>query len=473
MKKIFYPAVLSALLLIVLLASCGRAGYTSDPPTSAMSEIESATPSPEPSPLPSPPADDPPEETAPEYSSPAYSPDDLFTSGRTRGDYLDDLDFLYNTLVENFPFMGVIYRSIEVDLHYHYISTRRRIETIDDIRSDGSFVLIINSGFISHARQLGHFGMLNRDSVRFHAQIFNNAQWDAFIPFVDELNNPATRTLHRLTDEDFEPPTQGEDSFVYATWSQNIQTRIIEEGKIAYVNIQSMSSATMELDRITLLDFFREVADYEHLIIDIRQNGGGDSRFFPELVIAPNIGERLYFDNYVFIMGGDHNRQMLRYWFFDFSNPEESPFNPVNDALIARLPNLNPEDAAILDYYFNAGGFVDPTHGNGIFGGKIWLLVSERVFSASEAAAAMVKQTGFATLVGTTTGGDGIGINPLMLALPNTGIIVRYSSLYGTDANGRNNQEFGTDPHIFNHPGLDALQTVLEIIEELQIQNAA
>jgi hypothetical protein len=53
-----------------------------------------------------------------------------------------------------------------------------------------------------------------------------------------------------------------------------------------------------------------------------------------------------------------------------------------------------------------------------------------------------------------------------VLALPNTGVIVRYSPVYGTDPLGRNNQEFGTAPHIFNRPERDALQTTLELIAE-------
>ena len=134
-------------------------------------------------------------------------------------------------------------------------------------------------------------------------------------------------------------------------------------------------------------------------------------------------------------------------------------------ALLA-LIYLNADDAAMLSSYWTWNSAIRPTQEEAIFGGKIWLLTSSTNFSASEQAAAIVRQTGFATLVGQTTGGDGIGIQPMVLALPNTGMVVRYSPIYGTDPLGRNNQEFGTDPHVFNRHRRNALQTALELIAE-------
>ena len=397
---------------------------------------------------------------------------DVFTSGRTRGDYLEDLDHLYNTLSTNYPFFGVIYRARGVDMHEHYRAARYHIETIHDIPNDQYFANMIDSQFISHARNAGHFNMLTGDFLQLHIEVFTNQVInlgsDQFLHFLNELDNPATRALHGLTDDNFAPPQRGVDSFVYATTSNNIETRIIEARRIAYINILQMNHATMNLDRDKLIDFYRQVADYDHLIIDMRQNGGGDSRFFPQLVMAPNISEPLHYHFYMFLMAGDHNMRLLAPWFtdwWDFATPYPV-FHPIHDELLARLPYMNEDDWAMLDLYWRWDDTIQPSQNEAIFGGKIWLLVSERNFSASEQAAATAKQTGFATLVGQTTGGDGIGINPLVLALPNSGIVVRYSSIYGTDHLGRNNQEFGTEPHFFNRPRRDALQTTLDLIAE-------
>lgn len=52
------------------------------------------------------------------------------------------------------------------------------------------------------------------------------------------------------------------------------------------------------------------------------------------------------------------------------------------------------------------------------FHGKIWVLVDEYCYSATDALVWFCKETGFATVVGTKTGGNGKGAQPYMMALP-------------------------------------------------------
>ena len=82
------------------------------------------------------------------------------------------------------------------------------------------------------------------------------------------------------------------------------------------------------------------------------------------------------------------------------------------------------------------------------FDGKIYLLVDKGVYSSSESFAAFCKDSGLATLVGTTTGGDGIGIDPLFFSLPNSGIVIRFSSLLALNGDGTINEEVQTPPDI-------------------------
>ena len=57
---------------------------------------------------------------------------------------------------------------------------------------------------------------------------------------------------------------------------------------------------------------------------------------------------------------------------------------------------------------------------------KRWLLVDEGVYSAADAFAAFCKNTGWATVVGRKTRGDGSAMH-VMVELPNTGLIVEFS----------------------------------------------
>jgi len=49
--------------------------------------------------------------------------------------------------------------------------------------------------------------------------------------------------------------------------------------------------------------------------------------------------------------------------------------------------------------------------------------------------------------------------------LYNTGIIIRFDPAFVTDFRGRP-LEYGIEPHYFNRPGMDALETVLAMIAE-------
>ncbi len=98
------------------------------------------------------------------------------------------------------------------------------------------------------------------------------------------------------------------------------------------------------------------------------------------------------------------------------------------------------------------------------FDGKVWLLVSNQVYSAAEAFTVFCKDTGFATIVGTETGGDGIGIDPVYFMLPNSGLLIRYSPLFGLNPDGSSNEEYGSTPDIISPEGETALVTVLRAI---------
>lgn len=98
------------------------------------------------------------------------------------------------------------------------------------------------------------------------------------------------------------------------------------------------------------------------------------------------------------------------------------------------------------------------------FDGKIWLLVSENNYSSSEYAAMFSKASGFATLVGRTTSGDGIGTDPIYLILPNSGLVVQYSPMYGVTADGTGSEACGTNPDIVSPEGESALETCLRQI---------
>jgi C-terminal processing protease CtpA/Prc len=62
-----------------------------------------------------------------------------------------------------------------------------------------------------------------------------------------------------------------------------------------------------------------------------------------------------------------------------------------------------------------------------------WLLIDEKVFSASEGFAALCKEMKLAIIIGKTSRGDGSGVDPALIMLPNSKMVLRYTLDYSTN----------------------------------------
>ena len=95
---------------------------------------------------------------------------------------------------------------------------------------------------------------------------------------------------------------------------------------------------------------------------------------------------------------------------------------------------------------------------------KRWVLIGPNNYSASDKFACFCKATGFATLVGTPTSGDGLGSTPLLLLLPESGLLVRFSSMAGENPDQSLNAAVGTLPDVPCVKKMTALNRCLEWI---------
>ena len=404
----------------------------------------------------------------PAIIAPEPTPDslmDIFPSGLTRAEYLEDLDYLYETLKANFALFNALYRARGVDLHKRFYTARNILETAPPGIPFTNTIL--RNIIFEPAGGFGHLAILNANNVRFRLALFSRSHDEnsnPYSPFIDVMDNPASRAFYSLTDADFEP--QGEQQqTILEHHDGNIETEILEEGRIGYVRIHQMSASSMEGDYLQLIEFYERISDFQHLIIDIRGNGGGSSAFFPDLVIAPNINETMYYNQYLFFMAGAHNMRFLEP-LINVGWMSYMQIGPVHSGLFENLPYFHPQDIGLMDYYMQHTGQIHPSRDEAIFDGKVWLLIDRANFSASGIAAEIAKETGFATLVGRPTTSSGMGINPTIIALPNSGVIVQYQTLYSTNFQGRNGYEYGTQPHVSNFAGMDALETTLNLIEQ-------
>ncbi|MCL2527160.1 MAG: S41 family peptidase [Defluviitaleaceae bacterium] len=225
--------------------------------------------------------------------------------------------------------------------------------------------------------------------------------------------------------------------YVNEALSNNVTTRIIEEGRIAYLAIDSFfmspMSAQWSSDESQIYNFYDEIRDFDHLIVDLRFNGGGTPDFFYRTILEPNIGRTFAMEGFVFLSGGEYG---MRYSRISSAAPiipvDGSPrsmdtnIRPIAEMLEAYdIPDLKLSDMERMDYGFRIQTTFRtrahyPDFGHGVtFPGNIWLLTGPMMFSAAEISARAAQETGIATLVGDVTGGA-FGGPRTIITLPNS-----------------------------------------------------
>lgn len=215
-------------------------------------------------------------------------------------------------------------------------------------------------------------------------------------------------------------------------------TAIIEKDKLAYIKVGSFSSFYVDKDRAGIYKFFEEVKDYSNLVIDIRGNGGGSENYYTQNLVPPLIDKKLEASYYMVFRDGEYIKPFLM-----SRGIFGKPIHAIPEGL--KYPA---EIESGFSSFVTSFKEVSPRNPVG-FKGKIYLLVDDYVYSSAESLAAFAKATGFATIVGTRTGGDGIGIDPGIFALPNSGLIVRFPLEMGLNPDGTSSEEIRTDPDVY------------------------
>ena len=241
----------------------------------------------------------------------------------------------------------------------------------------------------------------------------------------------------------------------------NLHTLLLPGGDVGYVKIDSFPAEyedSYATDRAALTDFYRQAADCTDLIIDLTDNSGGSEVYWQQLLAAPLTDRPLSCTNYALLAESDNNRPYIQEVF----SPEE--LHPIAD--LPDLPKLERDGIQAATHFVESTLSVEPAAERAPFHGRIWVLVGPAVYSASESFAVFCQETGFATLVGSPTGGDGIGaLDPVFLQLPNSGILVQFTMMFGLNGDGSSSEETGTTPDILSPAGEPALVTALRAME--------
>jgi hypothetical protein len=283
---------------------------------------------------------------------------------------------------------------------------------------------------------------------------------DYFLMIVDEgpsfqgwqvdFGLPDGRTL-----EAFVPKVKGFPAPISA-WSGTVETdenctciELTEE--VGYVRIRSflpdplayLFKEYIRKERKEIAAFLEQAQGrYKKLIIDVRNNGGGDGVYFRDNLIAPFLDEPVTWK---------HTAGIKRKFLAE-TKPSVLRFLRKDVSLMqVHAQEVKPPEGfdGAQWVFYEITRQVEPTDRYD-FHGRFYVLINGGCASATDCYADAVKRTGLGTLVGRNTGGAGGAayFTPPMVRLPASGMVFRMEADLGLNADGTFNEIVGTPPDV-------------------------
>lgn len=378
--------------------------------------------------------------------------------GLTQAQRLEDYDYLVKTLKDSYLCLGLRDRENPDDPAEDIFREYR--EMIGESDSDQAFY----SAVYSTLWRLGSYGHLWIIEPEEYSPMLDwcaeedatgRERWKELI----EASEESYKTFSAFLEDLYGGGSGGSQSGG-GEQTENLHTLLLPEDGIAYLKVDSFPAdyePSYQRDAQAIREFYSAAGDCTDLILDLTDNGGGNEGYWQNLLAAPLTDEPLSCTNYALLASSENNRPYINNVFA----PED--LHPIAD--LPDLPKLNRDGLEAATHFVESTLHVKPAAERAAFHGRVWLLVGPSVYSASESFSVFCQATGFATLVGTQTGGDGIGaLDPILMRLPNSGILIQYTMLYGLNPDGSSSEEAGTTPDILSPAGEPALVTALGAI---------
>lgn len=394
---------------------------------------------------------------------------------------ISDYNNMWTAMGESYPFWGVLSRRNPENPHYYDDIIDAYRKQIEDMDLDGNdamwkFIEIIAGSLYDVCGTTGHVGIMNpyyfRDFRSSNEKYLS--EMPVLQPWVDLGRKPEVNAFYEYYDylltllPDMPPETEAgaqenaeeksadmEEVTKPNLAEPNLITKILsEEKRAAYIKVDSFGDEMMEEDLPKIRSFLNEVRDFDHLIIDIQNNSGGNTVYWEEAFVRPNITSPA---TYRTLRMMEDNELTRKFYGPTYQDSSISVEDIKNDPKLKCLPE---EDMGGMAFAKEIRDTLEPEFDDKLFRGKIWVLTGPNVYSSAEAFAMFCKESGFATLVGRTTGGSDSG-GPIWYELPESHLLVMFDVEYCLNSDGSCNMEHGTVPDIETD---DALGTVMKMI---------
>jgi hypothetical protein len=362
-----------------------------------------------------------------------------------------DYTTMWRIIENNYPYMHVAERTTKKDFKKVKEDYRNKLQSIKNDREFGELI----KSCLGEFQGCGHMRMLSSDGeyagyLDGYKEAGKNSRHCKLI--YDTLNNNASRAYYSYKGNS----NKGTGETTKGGFADTINNSIKRYDEIgtAYVKIPSFGYEGMKAGLPALKKYFQGISGLANCIIDIRGNGGGSDSFWMQGIVEPNLKKELINTYYMLVKGPESEKYVK----------SDMPLFPISELDVSSMPKLKAEDLGEMAYFCKSSRKWSISE-EPVFKGDFYILTNRQNYSAAESFVIFCKSTGFAVLVGDTTGGDGIGMDPMISVLPRSGICFRFSVLYGLNPDGGSNEECGTEPDIPCN-GEDALTVCLKHIRE-------
>ena len=360
----------------------------------------------------------------------------------TNGEFIEDFDFTYEILKTYYPYFEVNKKVHNIDWLGNRAIYR---EKISQCKTDEEFYQTMND--ILSDLHNGHTHLLDKEyGLQYYVLYKSLPRFNWRVDMVKIFEKPRVQARYEVTNENIDKILEAQANYEPKKTSyRNVIVGDIISQKAGYIAVKQMITPDLSMPSFKeeydiTKSYLEKIKDYPILIIDIRQNGGGNSNYWSEFLMPLIVGRSYSQKTYTFVKEGSLFSKLRR----------QSGFKKLTNNTMSGL-NFPEETFNMINnfsYFASHTAKVVPHKDSIGFKGKIYLLVDKHVYSSSEKLASFTKESKMATLVGERTGGDGIGSDPMLIDLPNSGYILRFSKEMGVTEKGSINELDQTEPDV-------------------------
>ena len=374
---------------------------------------------------------------------------------------VEDFNYLFNQIRDNYPFFGILKRQYGIDFLGNY---SRYLNEVKFCKSDQEFQKIMQN--IMADLHNDHATIADEEYVKETLEYYSHFWKDPsmYYEFLT-MNKESVRDRYNIKGvqssqigKEKSKKKSGHKKTSLETLTEdngeNLQTKMIKPG-LGLVRVNEMLAEYELSDDMEKLDEFLENnPNLKALIIDIRQNSGGNIEYWQNYLLPRLIEKKVSVENHMFFRDGMRTKMLLQ--------SEDISYENIENVNLANMDLNHKEDLENFSYYSKDEIEISPLKENK-FKGNLYLLVDEGVYSAAEGLANFCKNTKIAKLVGHKTGGDGITLGVINDVLPNSGLVFTYTNTLGYAPDGSINEEEKTNVDIVTESLNESIDTIKKL----------